>query len=58
MADNPSTVFAAMNMGVIVLGSLIGIFVFKEKLNRINYVGLLFALAAIVLITLAKLYAV
>jgi len=58
MADNPSTVFAAMNMGVIVLGSLIGIFVFKEKLNRINYVGLLFALVAIVLITLAKLYVV
>jgi hypothetical protein len=29
-ADNPSTVFAAMNMGVIILGSL-GILVFKEK---------------------------
>jgi hypothetical protein len=58
MADNPSTVFAAMNMGVIILGSLIGILVFKEKLNRLNYLGLLFALIAISLITIAKIYAV
>lgn len=58
MADNPSTVFAAMNMGVIVLGSLIGILIFKEKLNRLNYIGLFFAMIAIVLITLAKLYAI
>jgi hypothetical protein len=30
-ADNPSTVFAAMNMGVIILGSFIGILVLKKK---------------------------
>lgn len=58
MANNPSTVFATMNIGVIILGSLIGILVFNEKLNRLNYIGLLFALVAIVLITLAKLYAI
>ena len=58
MADNPSTVFAAMNIGVIITGSLVGIFVFKEKLSKLNYTGLLFALIAIILITLSKLHAV
>lgn len=51
MADNPSVVFAAMNMGVIIAGSMVGIFIFKEKLNKLNYWGLLLALLAIVLIT-------
>lgn len=58
MADNPSTVFAAMNIGVIIMGSLIGILVFKERLSKFNYVGLLFALIAIVFITLSKLHAI
>lgn len=58
MADNPSTVFAAMNIGVIIIGSLIGIILFKEKLSKWNYAGLVFALIAIVLITLSKLHAV
>ncbi|RZK54924.1 MAG: EamA/RhaT family transporter, partial [Pedobacter sp.] len=58
MADNPSTVFAAMNMGVIIFGSLIGIIVFKEKLSKLNYAGLVLALVAIILITLSKLHAV
>ena len=54
-AKNPSTVFAAMNMGVIVLGSLVGVLIFKEKLNSKNYVGLAFALLAIVLITYSQM---
>lgn len=56
-ADNPSTVFAAMNMGVIVLGSLTGIFIFREKLSKLNYLGIILALAAIVFITLSQIYA-
>lgn len=55
-ADNPSTVFAAMNMGVIVLGSLAGLFIFKEKLSKLNFLGLFLALIAIVLITLSQIY--
>lgn len=51
MADNPSVVFAAMNMGVIILGSFVGIFIFKEKLNKLNYWGLALSLVAILLIT-------
>ncbi|RYG16840.1 MAG: DMT family transporter [Chitinophagaceae bacterium] len=55
LADNPSTVFAAMNLGVIICGSLIGILIFKEKLNKLNYLGLVLALLSIILITLAQL---
>jgi len=55
LADDPSTVFAAMNMGVIIGGSLIGILIFKEKLTKLNYIGLALALLAIILITIAQL---
>jgi len=53
-ADNPSTVFAGMNMGVIVIGSLTGIFIFKEKLSKMNFAGLFLALVAIVLIVMSQ----
>lgn len=55
-AENPSTVFAAMNMGVIVFGSLAGIFLFKEKLTSKNYIGIALALVAIVCITLSQVF--
>jgi drug/metabolite transporter (DMT)-like permease len=54
-AKNPSTVFAGMNMGVIVLGSFVGIFIFKEKLSKINYIGIAMALMAIVLIVASQI---
>jgi len=53
-AKNPSTVFAAMNMGVIIIGSIVGIVIFKEKVSRYNYFGLLLAIVAIVLITFSQ----
>jgi len=53
-AQNPSTVFAGMNMGVIIIGSVVGVLVFKEKLSKWNYLGLLFALLAIVLIAVSQ----
>src|SRR5690554_7572271 len=40
LPENPSTVFATMNLGVIILGSLIGVLAFKEKLNKKNYFGI------------------
>ncbi|KIO77780.1 transporter [Pedobacter lusitanus] len=58
MASNPSTVFAASNMGVIILGSIVGIILFKEKVSKLNYIGISMALAAILLITLSQKYAV
>lgn len=56
LSENPSTVFATMNMGVIILGSLIGVIFFKEKLNKINYFGIVLALIAVILIVLSQIY--
>ena len=53
-SENPSTVFAGMNMGVIVLGSLVGIFFFKEKLTKMNFAGVFLALIAIILIVISQ----
>lgn len=52
--QNPSTVFAGMNMGVIIIGSLVGILFFKEKLTKMNIAGLCLALIAIVLIVISQ----
>ncbi|WP_268849527.1 EamA/RhaT family transporter [Flavobacterium aestivum] len=54
-SQNPSTVFAGMNMGVIVIGSLVGIFIFKEKVTKLNLTGLFLALLAIVLIVASQM---
>jgi drug/metabolite transporter (DMT)-like permease len=56
-AKNPSTVFAGMNMGVIIIGSLTGLFVFKEKLTKINFAGLFMALISVILIVISQSYA-
>jgi len=51
LPGQPSLVFASMNLGVVVLGALVGIVVFRETLGRTATAGLLLALAAIVLLT-------
>jgi len=48
--ENPTLVFAAMNIGVISLGALIGVALFKEKLYPANVLGIALAVAAIVLL--------
>ena len=53
LSTQPSIVFTSMNIGVIALGSLVGLWLFKEKLSRLNYVGIGLAVIAIVLISLA-----
>lgn len=55
LAENPSTVFAGMNMGVIILGSFAGIFLFKEKMSTWNYFGIFLAIISIFCITLSQL---
>ena len=55
LPENPSTVFATMNLGVIILGSLIGVIAFKEKLNKKNYFGIALALIAVVLIMISQI---
>ncbi len=52
LANQPSVVFSAMNIGVIILGSIVGILIFKEKLSKLNYIGILLALISVFLITL------
>jgi drug/metabolite transporter (DMT)-like permease len=54
-AKNPTTVFATMNFGVILLGSLIGAFYFKEKLTKKNIAGLVMAVIAITLVVLSQM---
>lgn len=51
LPDNPSIVFTTMNIGVIVLGSLIGVALFKEKLSKVNVIGLILAVVSIFIIT-------
>lgn len=49
-SQNPTIVFAGMNYGVIVFGTLIGYFGFKEKLSKKNAIGLALAIIAIALL--------
>jgi len=56
LSSTPSLVFASMNLGVIVLGTLIGIYVFKEKLSQLNKVGIGLALLAIITLTISQVY--
>ncbi len=53
LPDNPAVVFATMNIGVVVLGTLTGVFVFGEPTSRWNRIGIALAIAAIVLIAMA-----
>ncbi|HEX2518037.1 MAG TPA: EamA/RhaT family transporter [Castellaniella sp.] len=46
--DNPTLVFAAMNIGVISIGTLVGAGAFRERITRIQATGIALALAAIV----------
>ena len=50
LPESPATVFAGMNIGVVVLGALVGVFAFGEPTTRWNRVGLGLAVVAISLI--------
>jgi multidrug transporter EmrE-like cation transporter len=43
-------VFSMMNIGVVVLGTLVGVFGFGERLNRVNLLAIPLAIVAIGLI--------
>lgn len=51
LPDNPSVVFAGMNIGVIALGALVGVWIFKEKLTTFNRIGLLLAFISVLILT-------
>jgi len=47
---DPSVVFTAINIGVILIAALLGILFFKEKLSKINTLGIVTAVVAVFLI--------
>jgi drug/metabolite transporter (DMT)-like permease len=47
LPQHPALVFASMNIGVVALGALVGLLLFRERLSRLNLVGVLLALLAI-----------
>lgn len=53
LAEDPALVFSAMNIGVIVLATLVGVGMFRERLSHLNSVGLLLAVAAIAVLASA-----
>ncbi|MFZ7163972.1 EamA/RhaT family transporter [Avibacterium avium] len=46
-SQNPTLVFAGMNIGVICLGTLVGAIAFKEKISKINGAGVVLGISAI-----------
>jgi len=56
LADHPSTVFSTMDIGVIAAGSLVGLFIFREKLSRLNLGGIVLAIIAIVIIYFPQIF--
>lgn len=45
--SNPTLVFAGMNIGVICLSTITGALIFKEKISKVNWLGIVFSLCAI-----------
>lgn len=50
MVNSPSVVFSAMNIGVIAIGTIIGIVIFKEKTSWLNRIGIVLAVIAVIII--------
>lgn len=50
LKDSPTLVFTGMNLGVICLGTVAGIYLFKEKLHKLNYLGVAIAILAIIIL--------
>lgn len=56
-SDNPTLVFTTMNIGVISLGTLVGALLFKEKISRLNALGIVLAICAVLMLYLWALKA-
>lgn len=48
-----STLFTLNNVAIVMVSTLIGLFIFKEKISITNWVGIMLAIISIVIITLA-----
>lgn len=47
-STNPTFVFAGMNIGVICLGTVAGALVFKEKISKVNGVGIILGIGSVI----------
>lgn len=47
LPQHPALVFASMNLGVVALGAVVGLLLFRERLSRLNLAGVALALLAI-----------
>lgn len=53
LASDPALVFSAMNIGVIVLAALVGVWAFRERLGWLNRAGLALAVVAVLVLATA-----
>lgn len=53
LAHDPALVFSTMNIGVIVLATLVGVWWFRERLDWLNRFGLVLAVAAVLVLATA-----
>ncbi|MBE2291547.1 MAG: EamA family transporter [Xanthomonadales bacterium] len=53
LPDSPAVVFATMNIGVVLVGTLVGVLAFGERTSRLNRIAIVLAVLAIALIALA-----
>ncbi|HZX72415.1 MAG TPA: EamA/RhaT family transporter [Rhodanobacter sp.] len=47
LPHDPALVFASMNVGVVGVGALVGLLLFRERLSRLNLAGVVLALLAV-----------
>lgn len=50
LSRSPSVVFTGMNIGVILVGAIVGVYIFKEQLSKYNKIGLLLAVLSVLII--------
>src|SRR5690348_1904826 len=53
LAHDPALVFSAMNIGVIVLATLVGVWWFRERPGKFNRAGLALAVVAVLVLATA-----
>jgi drug/metabolite transporter (DMT)-like permease len=56
LSNSPSLVFSSMNIGVILLGTLVGLVIFHERLSTLNRIGLGLAVLSIIMITFVNIH--
>lgn len=56
--ENPTIVFATMDLGVMCLGAVVGAWAFKEHLSKVNIVGVALGISAIILMYIEKLVSI